>query len=368
MSQLFSPGTLGPLNLDNRIVVAPMCQYSAINGTMTDWHLMHLGQYAVSGAGLVLVEATGVEAAGRITPGCTGLYTDENEAAMKRVVQFFRDYGAAKIGIQLAHAGRKASTNVPWNSGTPLTTDQEAWQTYSASSEPYAEGWHTPEELSTEGLARIKQAFINATIRAVRVGFDAIELHAAHGYLLHQFLSPLSNKRADAYGGSLENRMRYPLEIFEAVREVASDCSVGLRFSATDWVEGSGWSLDESTQFSHELKTRGCDFIDVSSGGNSPLQEISVGAGYQVGFANHIRNETGLPTMAVGMISDPRQAETIIASGQADYVALGRGMLYDPRWPWHAAEVLRAQAVFPPQYARSHPTLQGLPIPGNPPK
>lgn len=368
MSQLFSPASLGSLNLDNRIVVAPMCQYSAIEGSMTDWHLMHLGQYAVGGAGLVFVEATGVEAAGRITPGCPGLYSDENEAAMARVIRFFRDYGAAKIGIQLAHAGRKASADLPWNGGTALTADNGAWETSAPSARPYADGWHTPTALDSDGLGRVKDAFVQAAIRAVRLEFDVIEVHAAHGYLLHQFLSPISNQRDDQYGGSLENRMRFPLEIFEAVRAAAPETPVGVRFSASDWVEDSGWALEDSTIFAAELQKLGCDFIDVSSGGNSPLQNIKVGAGYQVGFANHIRRETGLATMAVGMITDPRQAETIISTGQADFVALARGMLYDPRWAWHAAEVLRAKATFPPQYMRSHPTLLGEPIPGNPPK
>lgn len=368
MSKLFSPAKLGTLTLNNRIVVAPMCQYSAIDGSMTDWHLMHLGQYAVGGAGLVFVEASGVEAEGRITPGCPGLYSDENEAAMEKVISFFRDYGAAKIGIQLAHAGRKASADLPWNGGAALAANNGAWETSAPSALPYADGWHTPTALSNQGLERVKQAFVQAAQRSVRLGFDVIEVHSAHGYLLHQFLSPLSNNRDDQYGGSLKNRMRYPLEIFEAVRTVAPDTPVGVRFSATDWVEGSSWALEEATLYSAELEKRGCDFIDVSSGGNSPLQQIEVGPGYQVGFANHIRRETGMSTMAVGMITDPRQAETIVSTGQADFVALARGMLYDPRWAWHAAEVLRAQATFPPQYMRSHPTLQGEPIPGNPPK
>ncbi|MEM7302030.1 MAG: NADH:flavin oxidoreductase/NADH oxidase [Pseudomonadota bacterium] len=368
MSHLFSPGQLGPLTLSNRIVVAPMCQYSADQGALTDWHLMHLGQYAVSGAGLVFVEATGVEMEGRISPGCPALCTDEHEAAMTRIIQFYRDYGAAKIGIQLAHAGRKASTDLPWNGGQALSEENGAWETVSASALPYTEGWHTPTALSEDGLERLKQAFVQAAERAVRAGFDVIELHAAHGYLLHQFLSPLSNERTDEYGGSLENRMRFPLEVFDAIRAAAPDMPLGVRFSATDWVEGSSWAIDEATQFTAALKERGCDFIDVSSGGNSPLQQIEVGPGYQTGFANHIRRETGMTTMAVGMITEAKQAETIIATGQADYVALARGMLYDPRWAWHAAEQLRAQAEFPPQYMRSHPTLRGLPVPGNPPK
>ena len=367
MSQLFSRGQLGALTLDNRIVVAPMCQYSAIDGSMNDWHLMHLGQFAVSGAGLVIVEATGIEAAGRITPGCTGLYNDENEAAMTRVIRFFKDYGSAKIGIQLAHAGRKASCNVPWNGAAPLAKNAGAWITSAPSQEPYADGWHTPVALDDAGLKRIKDAFVQATKRAVRVGFELIEIHAAHGYLLHQFLSPISNKRTDNYGGSPENRMRYPLEIVDAVRAEAANTPVGIRISATDWVEGSGWSLDEATTFVTRSRASGCDFVDVSSGGNSPLQKIKVGPGYQVAFADHIRRETGMTTMAVGMITEPRQAETIVASGQADFVALARGMLFDPRWPWHAAEALLAQPNFSPQYMRSHPTLRGEPIPGNPP-
>jgi 2,4-dienoyl-CoA reductase-like NADH-dependent reductase (Old Yellow Enzyme family) len=368
MSHLFSPANLGSLTLDNRIVVAPMCQYSAIDGSFTDWHFMHLGQFAVGGAGLVFVEASGVEPQGRITPGCPGLYSDENEAAMARVIRFFRDYGAAKIGIQLAHAGRKASADLPWNGGAALAGDNGAWETSSASALPYAEGWHTPMALDQSGMERIIQAFVQAARRAVRLGYDVVEVHAAHGYLLHQFLSPLSNQRDDFYGGSLENRMRFPLEVFQAVRDVVADIPLGVRFSATDWVDDSSWSLSEATEFSSALKKIGCDFIDVSSGGNSPLQKIKVGAGYQVGFADHIRRETGLTTMAVGMITDPKQAETIVATGQADFVALARGMLYDPRWAWHAAEVLRAKASFPPQYMRSHPTLLGEPIPGNPPK
>ena len=368
MTKLFSPRALGSLTLDNRIVVAPMCQYSAVNGSLTDWHLMHLGQYAVGGTGLVFVEATGVEPQGRITPGCPGLYSDDNEAAMSKVIRFYRDYGAAKIGIQLAHAGRKASTDLPWNGGKPLSPEDGAWETSSASNLPYADGWHTPTALDEAGMKRVKTAFVDATKRAVRLGFDVIEVHAAHGYLLHQFLSPLSNQRADQYGGSLENRLRFPLEIFSAVRDAAQDTPVGMRFSATDWIDGSGWALDDATQFSHALKSLGCDFIDVSSGGNSPLQKIEVCPGYQVGFADHIKRETGLTTMAVGLITEPQQAEDIIASGQADFVALARGMLYDPRWAWHAAEALGAQPTFPPQYMRSHPTLRGEPIPGNPPK
>ncbi|MBC8268498.1 MAG: NADH:flavin oxidoreductase/NADH oxidase [Rhodospirillaceae bacterium] len=367
-SQLFTSIKLRGLELANRIIVSPMCQYSADQGNLTDWHLMHLGQYAVSGSALVIVEATGVEAAGRISPGCPSLCTDDNEAAMKRVVNFYRDYGNARIGIQLAHAGRKASSDMPWRGGAPLAKDTpEGWETFAPSALPYNDGWPTPTALEAEGLERIKQAFVDAATRAIRAGFDLIELHCAHGYLMHQFLSPLSNQRDDAYGGSLENRMRFPLEVFAAVRSVCpEDYPVGVRVSATDWVEG-GWDLESTITFAQALCDIGCDFIDVSSGGNSPAQKIIAGPGYQTGFASAIRQATNMTTVAVGQITDPRQAETIVSSGQADIVALARGMLYDPRWPWHAAEVLGADAAFPPQYMRAHPTLKGEPVPGNPP-
>lgn len=367
-SQLFSPIRLGNLDLANRIVVAPMCQYSAHDGTMTDWHLVHLGQFALGGAALVFVEAAGVEPAGRITPGCVGLYSDDNEAAMRRVIEFYRDFGSAKIGIQLAHAGRKGSTEVPWMGGTPLPGDDpRAWATESASALPFAGPWPTPAALDDAGLARIKDAFVQAARRALRLGFDAIELHAAHGYLFHQFLSPLSNQRNDAYGGDLAGRMRFPIEVFEAVKAVCpKDYPLGVRVSATDWVDG-GWDIADTVAFAKEVQARGGAFVDVSSGGNSPLQKIAVGPGYQTAFAAQIRRETGLTTIAVGKITDPLQAETIVASGQADMVALARGMLYDPRWSWHAAEALGAEAAFPPQYKRAHPTLMGEPVPGTPP-
>ncbi|WNJ98881.1 NADH:flavin oxidoreductase/NADH oxidase [Thalassospiraceae bacterium LMO-JJ14] len=366
-SELFTPIHLRGLEMPNRIVVAPMCQYSAADGTVGDWHIMHLGQFAVSGVGLLFVEATATEAEGRITPGCVGLYSDENEAALKRVLDFCNAYGNSPLGIQLAHAGRKASCKVPWKGGTPLGADDGAWQTVGPSAEPYADGWHTPEAMTDETLERVRVSFVEAAKRAVRMGFRVIELHNAHGYLLHQFLSPLSNKRNDAYGGSLEGRMRYPLEIFEAVRAVVpDDIAVGVRISASDWVEG-GWDIAGSIAYTKLLKAAGCDFIDVSSGGNSPKQEIPVGPGYQTHFAADIRRESEIPVMAVGKITDPVQAEHIVKSGQADMVALARGMLYDPHWAWHAAEVLRANAAFPPQYQRSHPALSGEPVPGNPP-
>ena len=365
-SQLFKPIKLRGLELSNRIIVSPMCQYSAINGDMTDWHLMHLGQLAVSGSGLVFVEATGVEAAGRISPGCLSLCSDENEAAMRRVVEFFNNYGNASIGIQLAHAGRKASTDIPWRGGLPMTNnDPNGWETFAPSAIPFDEGWPTPTVLDEIGLDRVRQAFIDAAIRAVRVGYHVIEMHCAHGYLLHQFLSPLTNQREDDYGGDLKNRMRFPLDVFKAVRAVCPDgYPVGVRVSATDWVDG-GWDLESTIAFARKLRDLGCDFIDVSSGGNSPEQRIIAGPGYQTGFASAVRQATGLATIAVGQITDPHQAETILGTGQADMVALARGILYDPRWPWHAAKSLRAKANFSPQYMRANPLLKGEHVKGS---
>ncbi len=367
-AKLFSPLSLRGLDLANRIVVAPMCQYSADDGSMTDWHLMHLGQYAVSGAGLVFVEATGVEAAGRITPGCTGLYSDANEAAMRRVVQFYRDYGNARLGVQLAHAGRKASCETPWRGRAPMAGDDlRSWEVFAPSARAYDDASATPTALDQDGLARIKQAFVDAARRALRVGFDTIEVHCAHGYLLHEFLSPLSNGRKDDYGGGLENRLRFPLEVFDAVRAVCpEDFPVGVRTSATDWIDG-GWDVGDTVAFAQALAERGCDYIDVSSGGNSPDQKMITGPGYQISFAAEVRQGSGLTTIAVGEITDPRQADTIIASGQADMVALARGMLYDPRWPWHAAAALGEVAPFPPQYQRAHSSLKGDPVPSDTP-
>lgn len=367
-SQLFTPINLRGLELKNRIIVSPMCQYSAIGGDMTDWHLMHLGQYAVAGSAVVIIEATGVQPEGRISFGCPTLCSDANEAAMKRVIEFYGDYGNARIGIQLAHSGRKGSTDMPWRGGAQLASDDaNGWQTVAPSAIPYNDGWQTPTALDEGGLEGVKQAFVDAAKRAVRVGYDLIELHCAHGYLMHQFLSPLTNQREDTYGGNLENRMRFPLQVFEAVRAVCpDDYPLGVRVSATDWVEG-GWDLQSTITFAKALAAAGCDFVDVSSGGNSPQQKIVAGPGYQTGFAAAVRQATNMTTIAVGLITDPHQAETIIATGQADIVAMARGMLYDPHWPWHAAAALRADTAFPAQYMRAHPSLQGEPVPGNPP-
>jgi NADPH2 dehydrogenase len=347
-----------------------MCQYSANEGNATDWHLMHLGQFAVSGVGLIFTEAVGVEMTGRISPGCLALCTDEHEKNLKRVVDFCHDFGNAKMGIQIAHAGRKGSTELPWLGGKPIPSeDPRGWKTDGPSAEAYASmDWEAPHALDEDGLSRIKAAFVESAKRADRIGFDVLEIHAAHGYLLHQFLSPLSNLRNDQYGGSLEDRMRFPLEVFEAVSKVwPQKKAIGVRFSATDWVDRSSWDINESTEFTKELKKRGCHFIDVSSAGNSPEQQIEVGPGYQTGFASEIKRETGVATMAVGQITEAFQAEAIVRTGQADMISMARGMLADPRWAWHAAEALGEQAAYAPQYMRSSKALRGLPIPGNPP-
>ena len=355
VSILFSPITLGGQVLDNRVVIAPMCQYSADEGRATDWHQIHLGHLALSGAGLMFIEATAVAPEGRISPADLGLWSDETEAALAHVLQSVRRHSPIPIAIQLAHAGRKASTEVPWAGGQSIAPASGGWQTVAPSALPYAADDTRPAALDEAGLARIRNDFVAAAQRAQRLGFNVIELHAAHGYLLHQFLSPLSNTRDDRYGGTLENRMRFPLEVFDALRAaVPDDTPVGIRISATDWVDG-GWEIEQSVAFAQALQRRGCAFIDVSSGGLSPLQKIPVGPGYQVAFADRIRRETGLPTIAVGLITEPEQAETILASGQADMVALARGMLYDPRWPWHAAAELGDQVDAPKQYWRSQP-------------
>ncbi len=356
MSELFSKFHIGDLELCNRIAVAPMCQYSAEEGKATDWHMIHLGHLALSGAGLMFTEATAVEARGRISPTDLGLYSDATETALARVLTAIRRYSDIPVGIQLAHAGRKASTRAPWEGGGQIAPDAEGgWQTVAPSALPFSADQAPPEALSGSTLAEIRAAFAAAAMRAHRLDMDLIEVHAAHGYLLHQFLSPLANHREDEYGGPLENRMRFPLEVFEAVRAaVPADMPVGVRISATDWVAG-GWDLEQSVVFAKALKERGCAYIHVSSGGLSPAQQIPVAPGYQLPFAERIRAETGLVTMAVGLITEPHQAEQIIASGQADMVALARGMLYDPRWPWHAAAELGASVAAPRQYLRCQP-------------
>ncbi|MDE5442800.1 oxidoreductase [Bradyrhizobium sp. CSA207] len=358
MSALFSPIKLRGLTLKNRVVVSPMCQYSADDGVATDWHFTHINNLALSGAAMFCIEATHVEAIGRITPGCLGLYSDACEAALKQIMNSVRKHSSTAIAMQLAHAGRKASSARPWDGGQLIPMSEGGWQTVAPSAVPHKEGEAAPLVLDASGLRRIRDAFVDSAKRAMRIGIDAIELHGAHGYLMHQFLSPISNRRTDEYGGSLQNRMRFPLEVFDAVRAVVPhDKPVGMRVSSTDWVEG-GWDLAQTIEFAKALKARGADWIDASSGGVSPLQKIALGPGYQVQFADAIKRETGLPTIAVGLITEAKHAEDIVASGKADMVALARAMLYDPRWGWHAAAELGGEVEAPPQYWRSQPSTQ----------
>lgn len=355
MSLLFSGTQLGELSLENRIVIAPMCQYSAEEGQATAWHRIHLGQLALSGAGLLIIEATAVEAIGRITPGDLGLWDDATEAALASVLQDVRRYATLPIGIQLGHAGRKASCAAPWQGGAQLSEEHGGWQTVAPSAQPFAQDERPPAALSKQDLAQLKKTFVDSALRAVRIGIQLVELHAAHGYLLHQFLSPLSNQRGDEYGGSLENRLRFPLEVFKALRAaLPAEIPVGVRLSATDWIEG-GWDNQQSIVFSQQLEAAGCAYIHVSSGGLAPQQQISVGPGYQLPFAREIRQQVSIPVIGVGLITEPKQAEQALQEQDADLIALARAVLYDPRWPWHAAAELGAQAKAPPQYLRSEP-------------
>jgi 2,4-dienoyl-CoA reductase-like NADH-dependent reductase (Old Yellow Enzyme family) len=355
MSQLFSPVSLGPLRLENRIAIAPMCQYSADEGLATDWHMLHLGHLALSGAALLFLEASAVSPEGRISARDLGIWSEQHALALAPVIAAIRKYAPIKLAIQLAHAGRKASVAVPWAGGAQVAPGAGGWQTMAPSPVPHSVGEHAPLALDARGLRKVRDDFVAAAERSHALGFEAIELHGAHGYLLHQFLSPLSNQRDDQYGGSLENRMRFPLEVFEAVRAaVPQSMTVGVRISATDWVDG-GWDIEQSVQFAQALDKAGCQFLHVSSGGNSPLQKIPLGPGYQVDFAARIKRDTSMPVIAVGLITEPEQAEAIIADSQADMVAMARAMLYDPRWPWHAAAKLGARVAAPPQYLRSQP-------------
>ncbi len=352
---LFAPLGIGPLTLANRIMISPMCQYSAIDGNATPWHSVHLGTLAISGAGLLCLEATAVSAEGRITYGCLGLYNDENEAALQQVVQTLRAVSAMPLAIQLSHAGRKASSRSPWDGGSLIGLADGGWQPLAPSAVPQKPDEAAPHALSIAEIGKLIADFKTATLRARRLGFEAIELHMAHGYLLHQFLSPIANQRTDDYGGSLENRMRLPLAVLAAVREVAGpDIAVGVRLSGTDWVEG-GWDIEQSAQLCQRLEAAGCAFLDISSGGISPAQKIPLGPGYQVHLAQRIKSEVAIPVITVGLITDPQQAENIIAERQADMVALARGMLNDPRWPWRAAAELGGTVQAPQQFWRCLP-------------
>ena len=353
---LFSPFFVGKLELRNRIVIAPMCQYSAdTEGCASDWHLIHLGHLALSGAALLTIEATAVSPEGRISPRDLGLWSDATEEALARVLGSLRRWSDMPIAIQLAHAGRKASVGVPWEGGRHIRPEDGGWQTVSSSPVPFTPTDHPPMALDSDGLARIRDAFAESARRAARVGLDAVQIHCAHGYLLHQFLSPISNLREDEYGGSLDNRMRFPLEVFEAVRGgFPRDRPVSVRVSATDWAD-NGWDIAQTIAFVRALEARGCSAVNVSSGGLTPAQRIPVGPGYQVPLARAVKAASRMPVVTSGLITEFEQAEAIVGTGDADLVGLARAILYNPRWPWHAAAHFGVSIAVPNQYLRSQP-------------
>lgn len=362
-SKLFSTISLRDLTLANRLVVSPMGQYNSRNGSATDWHLMHLGQFSLGGFGLVMTEVSAVEPAGRVSHACAGIWSDENELALKRVVDFCKEYGVSALGLQIGHSGRKGSTTSMFDGAKPLMPADGGWQTVAPSEIPFAPGWQTPRALSKSELATLVEQFSAAVRRADRIGYDLVELHGGHGYLIHQFLSPLSNQRDDEYGGTLENRMRFPLQVFAAMRAAwPAHKPMGIRISATDWITG-GWDVEETIVFARELKDLGCDYIDVSSGALDLRQQIPLGPGYQVPLSAQIRRAVGLPTMTVGLITDPRQADQIVGSGQADLVAMARGAMWNPRWPWHAAEELGAEVPYARRSMPCHPSVRPFVFP-----
>ncbi len=365
MSSLFSPLPLGGLTLKNRIVIPPMCQYSAVDGKTSGWHTIHYGQLAESGAGLLIIEASAVSPEGRLSLYDIGMWSDECAGALGLTLETIRRHAAPAIFLQLVHAGRKAARKRPWEGNGFLARSEGGWETlapsalaYSDEDGPEAVPRALNESGDEAGLERVLEDFVSATRRARAIGLDGIEVHSAHGYLLHQFLSPLSNRREDAYGGSLENRLRFPLRVFEKVREAAEGLPVGVRVSATDWVEG-GWNLDETLIYSRELEKRGCAYIHVSGGGLSPEQKMSLWPGYQIPFAAEVKKSVKIPVIGVGLINEPEHAEALVAGKEVDLVAVGRGMLYNPRWPWHAAAALKGKVSVPPQYLRSKPRLAG---------
>lgn len=354
-AKLFQPITLGGLTVSNRIVVAPMCQYAAVDGVIQPWHTQQIGSQAASNFGLVILEATGVEAIGRISPACPGLWNDEQEAALKALVDGVRTYSDAKLGIQLAHAGRKASTDLPWKGPNYVPLDKGGWETVGPSAISFNGVWPAPKEASLEDIKRIVTAFRDAAVRSDRAGLDLIEIHATHGYLLHEFFSPLSNTRTDSYGGSLENRARLILEVTQAIRAVwPKEKALGIRITGSDW-EAGGVTPDDAAKLAVLLKDAGIDFLHVSSGGLTSTQKITVGPNYQVPFADVVRKAVpGVPVMAVGMIVNPTQAEKILEEGQADMIALARAVLDDPRWVWRAAEELGvSDFAVHPRFARA---------------
>lgn len=352
MSELFSSLTLRELTFKNRIFVSPMCQYSSENGLPTDWHLVHLGSRAVGGAALVMVEATAVSPQGRISPGDSGIWSDAHGEAFKRITAFIKSAGSIP-GIQLAHAGRKASTDLSWRGSKPLPVNDGGWPIIGPSPIPFDAGYQTPRPMTEQDMKKGVDDFVAGAKRAIDAGFEVVEIHAAHGYLLHEFLSPISNQRTDDFGGTLENRMRFPLRVAQAIRKIwPANRPVFVRISATDWVSG-GWDLAQSVEFAKALKEISIDLIDCSSGGNVPRASIPSAPGYQVPFAESIRQNAQIPTAAVGLITDPQQAEQIIATKQADAVLLARGFLRDPYWALHAADMLGAQVDWPVQYVRA---------------
>ena len=351
---LFTPTTIGSVSLPNRIMVSPMCQYSAIDGNANHWHRAHLSTLALSGAGLLCIEATAVSPEGRITPGCLGLWNDDNEKALADIIAMIRATSPVKLAIQLGHAGRKGSSHRPWEGGALILAKDGGWQTIAPSAVPHKPDEEAPQAMTKDDIARVKRDFISAAQRAALLGIDVIEIHIAHGYLLHQFLSPLSNRRDDEYGGSLENRMRLPLEIFKAVREAVTSVALGARLSATDWVDG-GWDVEQSVALATRLEARGADFIDVSSGGVSPDQKIVIGPGYQVAFAAQVKQAVRIPVVTVGLITEPQQAEDILQAGSADIIALARALIVEPRWPWRAAAELGGRLEGMPPYYRCLP-------------
>ncbi|HSU32055.1 MAG TPA: NADPH dehydrogenase NamA [Bryobacteraceae bacterium] len=354
-ARLFEPLQIRDVLLQNRAVVSPMCQYSAEGGFANDWHLVHLGSRAVGGAGLVIVEATAVEDRGRITPSDLGIWTDQHIEPLARITRFIKKHSASVSGIQLAHAGRKASTDAPWRGGKPVAESDGGWKAVAPSPIPFSDGDAPPAELSVQEIRAVVESFQAAARRALQAGFEIVEIHGAHGYLLHEFLSPLSNKRSDEYGGPFENRTRIVVEVVKAVRAVWPErLPLFLRISATDWVE-NGWDPDQSVELARLVKPLGVDLIDCSSGALVPKARIPAKPGFQVPFAERIKKEAGILTGAVGLITDPQQAEDIVRNEQADLVFLARELLRDPYWPIHAAEILGGTVFIPDQYARAFP-------------
>jgi NADPH2 dehydrogenase len=356
-SALFSPFKLADLELANRIVVSPMCQYSANDGCASDWHLSHLGMLANCGAGLVVVEATHVERLGRITHGCMGLYSDACEATLHRVIDHCRTIGSAKFGIQIAHSGRKGSAQRPWEGGQALAARDDPWGTIAPSAIPFGPGWHTPRAMTRDDMTRVREAFVAAARRAVRIGFDAIELHMAHGYLMHSFMSPVANKRNDEYGGPREARLRFPMEVASAVRAVVpAGTPLGARITGSDWL-ADGLNPDDAVAIARALKSAGFDFVCVSSGGVSSDARNPTTPAYNAPIAERVRREAAIATRAVGLIASAKQAETLIAEGKTDMVALARAFLDNPHWGWHAALEVGGDVARPPQYQRAAPKL-----------